>query len=396
MGENSDQDPTGDDARIPPKSAHGADSINRGPASFKIVDRVRFSLEQGKDPVNRGAAEHSDPGQAGKMPASGAAADDLWGESPFPRSLAPLIMPDPPVEARAGSAIGTGITVFVIAMTAAAVIFFVHSRPQSSLREITTGNMVRPPVVGSGTSTTKQVVAAAQPTPNNHLIIASPSPGPAGGPLPLGVYVRDPDDGAIVVIQGVPAGSKLSSGQMVSPGIWQLQAAEIKGATIHPPQHFSGIMNLTMELRFADGRVLEKRSLDLNWTSPAVSERPAAFSSDDAALPATGASAAYQPNRREIENFVARSEQFMRAGDVVTARLFLQHAVDAQDPRAALALGASYDPDVLDKLGIEGRVTNLAQMHLADITMARLWYEKAEAWGSVEASRRLELLNRLR
>ena len=48
------------------------------------------------------------------------------------------------------------------------------------------------------------------------------------------------------------------------------------------------------------------------------------------------------------------------------------------------ALGATYDPVVFRSLGIFG-VT-------PDVAMARSWYEKARAYGSAEAPRRLELL----
>ena len=51
---------------------------------------------------------------------------------------------------------------------------------------------------------------------------------------------------------------------------------------------------------------------------------------------------------------------------------------------AGLILAATYDPGALEKVAIYGVV--------ADITMARSWYEKAKEFGSAEAPRRLELL----
>ena len=56
------------------------------------------------------------------------------------------------------------------------------------------------------------------------------------------------------------------------------------------------------------------------------------------------------------------------------------------DARAALALGASYDPDVLKKLGVLGVV--------GDAALAREWYTKASGLGSREAEQRLELMVR--
>jgi TPR repeat protein len=71
-------------------------------------------------------------------------------------------------------------------------------------------------------------------------------------------------------------------------------------------------------------------------------------------------------------------------GDLASARLVLQRAAEAGDPRAALMLAGTYDPIVLEKLGIQGIA--------ADIILARSWYERATEFGSAEASRYLERL----
>jgi TPR repeat protein len=65
--------------------------------------------------------------------------------------------------------------------------------------------------------------------------------------------------------------------------------------------------------------------------------------------------------------------------------MFTRAAV-AGDARSALALGASYDPDVLRKLGVLGVA--------ADAAIAREWYAKASSYGSREAAQRIELLAR--
>jgi TPR repeat protein len=62
----------------------------------------------------------------------------------------------------------------------------------------------------------------------------------------------------------------------------------------------------------------------------------------------------------------------------------LKRAAEAGNPRAALALGATYDPDMLRKMGVLGFAPDVAQ--------ARAWYERAAALGSGEASRRLAAL----
>ena len=88
----------------------------------------------------------------------------------------------------------------------------------------------------------------------------------------------------------------------------------------------------------------------------------------------------------EIALLLQQGEQFIAAGDVVTARMVLQRAAEAGDATAAIALGATYDPLVLRKLGVIGMP--------GDVEQARLWYQRAERLGSPEAQRRLELLAR--
>jgi hypothetical protein len=93
---------------------------------------------------------------------------------------------------------------------------------------------------------------------------------------------------------------------------------------------------------------------------------------------------ALDPDSAEVAALIKRGQELAAAGDVATARLTLRRAAEAHNAQAALALGATYDPNVLRTLGIFG-VT-------PDAAMARGWYEKAKEYGSAEAPRRLELL----
>jgi TRAP-type uncharacterized transport system substrate-binding protein len=90
------------------------------------------------------------------------------------------------------------------------------------------------------------------------------------------------------------------------------------------------------------------------------------------------------PGESRYAAIVTRGRQLLKNGDFASARLLLQEAADAGDAAAALALGETYDPVVLNKLGIHGRV--------ADITIARMWYKRAGELGSAEAPVRLRLL----
>jgi TPR repeat protein len=79
-----------------------------------------------------------------------------------------------------------------------------------------------------------------------------------------------------------------------------------------------------------------------------------------------------------------RLTALIASGDLAAARLVLRRAAAAGDARAAMTLAQTYDPAILEKLGVHGVVPDLA--------MARGWYEKAKQFGATEATQRLELL----
>lgn len=109
-----------------------------------------------------------------------------------------------------------------------------------------------------------------------------------------------------------------------------------------------------------------------------------------AAPPAPPPAPAPEPSKtrtldaEEIATLYRRSEELISQGDIAGGRLLLTRAAEAGDARSALALGATYDPSVLGKLGVLGVKPNPEK--------ARTWYARAAEFGSGEASRRLEVL----
>ncbi len=99
-----------------------------------------------------------------------------------------------------------------------------------------------------------------------------------------------------------------------------------------------------------------------------------------------------QLDREEIADLIGRGEKFIKAGDLASARLVLQRAAEAGDQRAALMLAGTFDPIVLEKIGIQGFAPDIIQGFAPDIALARTWYERAKEFGSREAVRRLQML----
>jgi TPR repeat protein len=86
----------------------------------------------------------------------------------------------------------------------------------------------------------------------------------------------------------------------------------------------------------------------------------------------------------EIAEFLARGDALLRRADVASARLFYERAAVAGDGRAALRVGATFDPAFLDQGTLRGVRGDPAQ--------ARYWYHRARDLGEADAERRLKSL----
>ncbi len=83
----------------------------------------------------------------------------------------------------------------------------------------------------------------------------------------------------------------------------------------------------------------------------------------------------------EIAMMIKRGQDLLQNGDLASARLLLQRAANTGSADAAFALGATFDPIVIQKLGVIGIEPDRAR--------AREWYEKAAALGSAVAAQKL-------
>jgi curved DNA-binding protein CbpA len=219
--------------------------------------------------------------------------------------------------------------------------------------------------------------------------------------MPLGIQVSGPADGLSLEITGLPSGMTILSGRKLGGSRWRILAADIGTATIQPPSGFSGTIDVAVELQRIDDTVVDRGSLHFEWLQkPTVATEqiasadatPAFENSVDKAslssLPmgqntVQDATDSYR-DHGPIELLIGQSEKLIAAGDVEAARTLLLSAAEAHDARAALALGATYDPIMLAILQARGVA--------ADISLARDWYEKARKVGSREAQERLDLL----
>ncbi len=112
----------------------------------------------------------------------------------------------------------------------------------------------------------------------------------------------------------------------------------------------------------------------------------------DASMPGTASSPTVsqlkttttQPDNEEISALIKLSQDFVRNRDFSSARLLLRRAAEAGSAAAALSLGETFDPLVIQQLHAIGVPPDPAK--------AREWYERAVQLGSDAASQHLAKL----
>jgi membrane fusion protein, multidrug efflux system len=81
-------------------------------------------------------------------------------------------------------------------------------------------------------------------------------------------------------------------------------------------------------------------------------------------------------NATEVPSLVKRGDDFVAAGDITSARLFYERAIEAGDRGAAVRMGITFDPAFLEKVGIGSTLGN-EQKALA-------WYQFAHDLGQTD------------
>jgi hypothetical protein len=212
----------------------------------------------------------------------------------------------------------------------------------------------------------------------------------ANMPLPLGVSVTNTTPEATVELNGLPAGAVVSAGTAPAAGLWRLNVDELPTALVTPPQNYIGAMELVAEVQTADGQTLASEPLRLSWRAApdaAPGETAKLQSHADSAF----ALASVSPSTKvreidpaEVAALLQRAEKLMSNGDLPAARLLLQRLSEARNARAAYDLATTYDPTVIEALGVVTAAPDLA--------LARKWYERARDWGAVDATAKLDAL----
>jgi hypothetical protein len=86
-------------------------------------------------------------------------------------------------------------------------------------------------------------------------LIVQSSRGNSGEPIPLGLTIYGPTEGAVIIITGLLPGMELSNGIKVDGDRWEVPATEVSYAWIAPRDGFVGSARLTAELRLTNDSI---------------------------------------------------------------------------------------------------------------------------------------------
>ncbi len=291
-------------------------------------------------------------------------------------SLDPVIMPEPPIRMRRSPWLPWLARLFAMFMLAGAGAFgftWITSRGVTSSHDL--GQEKR---AGAASA-----VLVASPPQHPQLtavprLVVEGQRGYANEPLALGVALEGQANGESLLLEGLADGTRLSAGMPIGRTGWRVSAADLGGVMAYAPADFVGVMDAKADLRSSHDRLMDSQFVMLEWMAkqPAAGAAP----SDE-----TNGPAAHQAlDAEEVATLMKRAQEFLKTGDIASARLLLRRAANASSAPAALALGETFDQTRLAELGVLGL--------RADADQARTWYRKAVELGSAEASRHLERL----
>jgi hypothetical protein len=189
-------------------------------------------------------------------------------------------------------------------------------------------------------------------------------------PAPLALQIR-PEEAAnesfILTLSGAPTGTILSGATQMSSDTWFLSPGSASLLQITLPEWSTSVFEITVALRRTNGLMAAQTKAWLAVPPPA-SPLPASPKIEEAT----------------IKDLLAQANRLLDKGDIVGARAIYQRVANLGSASAALALGATYDPNRLWSLGVLGLVGNKER--------ARQWYLRASELGNPEAKDRLTAL----
>jgi hypothetical protein len=213
-------------------------------------------------------------------------------------------------------------------------------------------------------------VVAHEPKPE--IVLTAPGRLAARTGDELDFAIAIDSDGAlparsVIAIRAMPAGASFSQGRPYGTTEWNLRPDEIGELRLRLPKSTIGSSDMRVELMAADGSILASATTRLD-----IADDPRA------------ALILRAEESGRVADLIAHGHKMIEVGYFAGARAYFKRAAEAGSGDAALLLGATYDPEFIDKIGAHGIKP--------DPKEAAGWYDRAKQLGVEGAEAKLKAL----
>jgi hypothetical protein len=300
------------------------------------------------------------------------------------RALEPELVPEPPagVSNLWPMMLRMGAVCIVAALVAGAVVFLFSPKP--TVHKVAQANALAPATAADDAPSS---IDASQALPAGVPALAIETSAPVTAPAQDQVAIATPQTPQQQVAAATPP--QLPQIQVIIAPQSKPEIPAPQIASVPPPN--SSPANIRPSP--APGPAANEPAPRPADANPAATDPKPAGSAPPSAAPAPTAPAQAAPrsapkpavvlDENEINTLIRRGKNLLNDGDFAAARVLFERAANAGSAEAALALGSTYDPNVIKRLG--------AIMVRPDIESARKWYQLAAERGSAAAS--LQLAN---
>jgi hypothetical protein len=172
---------------------------------------------------------------------------------------------------------------------------------------------------------------------------------------------------SVIAIRSVPEGATFSQGRPYGNSEWNLTPDEIGDLKLKLAETASGSADLRVELIAADGEILASAPTRLDI---APDPRTALILRSDEA--------------GRVADLIALGHKMVDVGYFAGARAYFKRAAEAGSGDAAVLLGATFDPEFIDKVGAHGIK--------AEPQEAQYWYARAKQLGVQDIESKLRAI----
>ena len=221
--------------------------------------------------------------------------------------------------------------------------------------------------------------------------------------IPLMLHVEPAVAGhdLILKLSGLPQSAYLTAGAKASDNGWQLAASEIEGVKLVVPQTNRPSFDVAVAAFEANTGELAApiKEMTVAIGNPGLQIAPAAALPENVTIKTTQqpealvATALPELNEQQVasaepgaetQSLLAKGDILLKSGDIGMARRFYERAFAQGSMEAAIGAGKTYDPAVYAELKVHGLKP--------DPVRAMEWYMRASAAGNTDAAAAIEAL----